>query len=190
MFTAQQANAQEKLRVTIRLAQQDDVPTLKTLVKQSAHGLWQGVYDARQIESALRYIATVDEQLIADQTYYVAEVDGAIVGCGGWSRRRSLYNGHPPAGEDALDPDRDPAKIRAFYVHPNWARRGIGSRLLHTCEVAAAAAQFGKLELLATLAGEPLYALFGYQAVGLYNIELPDGVYVPTIKMEKLVYSM
>jgi GNAT superfamily N-acetyltransferase len=150
-----------------------------------------GYYSALQIESTIRYVVGVDRQLIADGTYYVAEADGQIAGCGGWSWRKTLYGGDqakPWAGNDhALDPATEPAKVRAFFVHPDWARRGIGRRLLATCELAARRAGFRRLELLATLSGEPLYAAAGYVAREGVELTLPDGVRLPLTRMEKVL---
>ncbi len=114
----------------------------------------------------------VDRQLIADSTYFVAEDGATLVGCGGWSKRKTLYGGDHgrDASEDALlDPATAPARIRAFFVHPRWARRGIGRKLLAACERAAAAAGFRSLELVATLAGVPLYAAGGYRTLERYR---------------------
>jgi N-acetylglutamate synthase-like GNAT family acetyltransferase len=176
-----------QISFTLRFAGPDDVPILTQLIQQSGRGLWRGAYDERQIESALLFIAGVDRQLIADQTYYVAELAGEIVGCGGWSRHRALHNTHTLAQADWLDPACEAAKIRAFFVHPAWARRGIGSGILNACVAAATAASFSKLEVLATLPGELLYASFGFRAVGRHDLELPDGVCIQTIKMEKAI---
>src|SRR5207253_1957734 len=117
--------------------------------------------------AALGPIFGVDRQLIRDGTYFIVEVADQIIGCGGWSKRKTLYGGdRDRAGEDAeLNPQLDPARIRAFFVHPNWARRGIGRSLLQYCEDAAIQAGFHRAELVATLAGEPLYARFGYTVI-------------------------
>src|SRR5205085_5395002 len=118
-------------------------------------------------ESALVNVFGVDTQLIIDGTYYVAELDGRVVGGGGWSKRKTLYGGdQTKAAEDPLlDPETEPARIRAFFIHPDYARRGIGGRIIETCEQAAREAGFTSIELAATLPGEPLYKAFGYQAI-------------------------
>jgi len=141
----------------------DDVPALEGLIPLSVRTLQAAHYSPAQMEAALGPVFGVDRHLIADGTYFVAEQDGQIVGCGGWSRRKSLFGGDAAreCSEDSLlDPVRDPARIRAFFVHPAWARRGIGRAILAACESAIVAARFPVAELVATLAGEPLYAAF------------------------------
>ncbi len=176
--------------VTIRLATSEDVPALRELVTASVRGLSVGYYSPEQIEAALVHMFGVDTQLVEDRTYYVAEADGEIVGCGGWSRRKTLFGGDQwKAGEpDALlDPERDAARIRAFFVRPDRARRGIGGRILRACETAAREQGFRRLELMATLPGEPLYAAYGY--VGGERVEIPmgDGPALPGVAMSKEV---
>ena len=129
----------------------------------------------------------VDTQLISDQTYYVVEADGIIVGCGGWSKRKTLFGSdHRSGREDGLlDPAQENARIRAFFVHPAWARRGIGSLILDTCERAAAEAGFASFELGATLTGERLYSARGYQAVEHVAVPLANGASLPIIRMVK-----
>jgi GNAT superfamily N-acetyltransferase len=129
----------------------------------------------------------VDKQLIRDGTYFVVEHDSQVVGCGGWSKRRSLYGGdRGRAGEDALlDPQRDPARIRAFFVHPAWARRGIGRSILIACDSAIRTAGFFSIELVATLAGEPLYTAGGYSPIERYEIDLAEGLRLPAVRMSK-----
>jgi len=125
--------------------------------------------------------------LIADGTYFAIEADGQIVGCGGWSRRRTLYGGDQfAAREDSLlDPARDPARIRAFFVHPNWARQGIGAMILDACERAAAAAGFTRLEMGATLTGVPFYRAKGYEALEDLAVEMPGGQSLAIVRMAK-----
>ena len=141
------------------------------------------------MEAALGPIFGVDRQLIRDGTYFVAEQDREIVGCGGWSRRKALFGGdRGRAGEDvALDPKCDPARIRAFFVHPALARRGIGRSILVACEQAILAAGFCTVDLVAPLAGEPLYAAFGYAAVERYEIALAGGLSLPVVRMTKFL---
>src|SRR5215207_765848 len=152
----------------IRKATASDIPALDQLIPQSASALSVTYYTRRQIESAIVYLFGADTQLIADGTYLVAEVNGRIVGCGGWSKRRTLYGGDrmKAGGDDPLlDAGTEPARIRAFFVDPGWARRGVGSRIMEACEAAARAEGFGTLELVATLPGEPLYKAFGYEVI-------------------------
>jgi GNAT superfamily N-acetyltransferase len=178
-----------KVALKLRLARPEDIPVLARLVEASVRGLGGRDYTPQQIESALKYIFGVDtQQLIEDGAYFVAEIDGQIVGAGGWSRRKTLYGGDQAKGgaeDNLLNPRRDPAKIRAFYVHPDWARRGIGSQLMSACQAAASQAGFTRLELLATLTGAPLYAACGFQMGEPIGVNLPDGVILPTIKMAK-----
>ena len=131
-------------------------------------------YTPAQIEAALGTRVRGRSELIADGTYFVAERGGAIVGCGGWSRRKTLFGGDRGVARDdsLLDPLRDAARLRAFFVHPAHARQGIGRLLLPACERAALAAGFRRLELVATLAGEPLYRAFAFRAVERYEVTL------------------
>jgi GNAT superfamily N-acetyltransferase len=171
----------------IRLASEADVPALLELIPVSARALSQGYYSPEQIEGATRYVFGPDSRLIADGTYYVAHVEGHIAGCGGWSRRRSLYGGDQmsPEADPLLDPATEAARIRAFFVHPAFARRGIGSRILHACMDAARAAGFRRLELAATLPGVPLYEAFGFQARERVAVPMPDGLALPIVVMER-----
>lgn len=171
----------------IRHAEASDIPALEKLIPQSVRLLSTNYYTAEQIESGLTYIFGVDSQLIEDGTYYVAHVDGEIVGCGGWSKRRTLYGGDQAKTEvdSLLNPEVDAARIRAFFVHPDRKRQGIGSRIMQACEQAAKQSGFAVLELVATLPGEPLYKAFGYEAVERFEIVLPDGITLPLIRMTK-----
>ncbi|MSU19915.1 MAG: GNAT family N-acetyltransferase [Pedosphaera sp.] len=139
------------------------------------------------MEAALGPVFGVDRQLIRDGTYFIAEQDGAIVGCGGWSRRRSHYGGDSGReGEDGLlDPQRDAARVRAFFVHPAWARRGIGRNIMAACERAIIESGFRSVDIVATLAGEPLYASFGYAVVESYDIATVNGLSLPVVRMTK-----
>lgn len=155
-------------------------------------GLQSADYSPAQIEGALQSIYGVDSQLIADGTYLVAEVLGSrarstIVACGGWSTRKTLYGGDQYAArEDSLlDPKRDAAKIRAFFVHPGWARRGIGSLILDACENAARRAGFTRLEMGATLSGVAFYKAKGYLEVENQEVPLENGETLPIVKMVK-----
>jgi GNAT superfamily N-acetyltransferase len=174
--------------VTLRLARSDDVPALEALIPLSARALQAATYSPAQIESALGTVFAVDQQLIADGTYFVAERDSELVGCGGWSRRKTLFGGdrgRSPLADPLLDPKRDAARIRAFFVHPGFARRGVGRLLMSACERAAAEAGFPAMELVATLAGEPLYAAFAFRAVERYDVALANGLTLPVVRMAK-----
>jgi GNAT superfamily N-acetyltransferase len=174
--------------ISIRIAREPDVPVLRRLIDASVRGLQAGDYSPEQIDAALRGVFGVDSQLIADGTYLVAETgDGQIAGCGGWSKRKTLYGGDVWVGrEDSLlDPTKDAAKIRAFFVHPDWARRGIGTLILEACEQAAIANGFTRFEMGATLTGVPLYRARGYTAIEELAVPLEDGLLLPIIRMEK-----
>ena len=171
----------------VRLATERDVPSLERLITESARTLSAGYYTERQIESAIVHIFGVDSQLIADGTYYAAVMAGQIVGCGGWSKRSTLFGGDQMKGDvdDLLDPARDAARIRAFFVHPAWVRRGIGRRIIEECEAAARGQGFSRMELGATLPGEPLYAAMGYAVTRRFDIAMPDGEVLPAAHMVK-----
>jgi len=188
--------------IHLRLAVPEDVPALRELIDKSVRGLQTMDYTPAQIEGALQTVFGVDSQLIADGTYIVAEAgrdafaraetaprpaELIIVGCGGWSKRKTLYGSdHWTGREDALlDPQRDAAKIRAFFIHPNWARRGVGSMILQACEDAAKSAGFTRYEMGATLTGAKLFAVKGYAAVKRISIPLVNGETLPVIHMEK-----
>jgi GNAT superfamily N-acetyltransferase len=148
----------------LRLAQRADVPALQSLIARSARALGPPHYTAAQIEGALRGAFGVDSQLIDDGSYFVAEAGGELLGCGGWSRRVTLFGGdaHALRNDAVLDPATAPARIRAFFVDPGAARRGIGKALLQRCEAEAVAWGYHSFELMATLPGVPLYAACGY----------------------------
>lgn len=175
------------MEITIRVATPEDVPTLQKLIPESARALSEGYYTPQQVESALQYIFGVDTQLVADKTYYVAEAGEQIVGCGGWSKRKTLYGGDQMKAEQdpILDPNKDTGRIRAFFIHPDWARRGIGRRIIQTCEEAARRDGFTRMELVATLPGEPLYAAMNYAATRHYDLSMPDGTPLPVAHMQK-----
>jgi GNAT superfamily N-acetyltransferase len=173
--------------VRIRVAAPADLPALRELIPLSARGLSTGYYTPEQTESAIRFVFGPDSRLIADGTYYVAEVEATLAGCGGWSKRRTLYGGDQMKAPDdpLLDPATEPARIRAFFVHPSFARRGVGSRILEACMGAARQAGFRRMELAATLPGVPLYEAFGFAAREGIEVPLPDGVRLPVIRMER-----
>lgn len=185
------------MKIRIRQAVAADIPVLRILIDASVRGLQTRDYTPSQIQGALATVYSVDTQLIADGTYFVAESASdapnvpLIVGCGGWSKRKTLYGGDQWTGHEAalLDPQQDAAKIRAFFVHPLWARRGIGSIVLEVCEKAAVAAGFTRFEMGATLTGVPLYQARGY--VALENLEVPlgNGESLPIVRMEKSLAS-
>jgi len=173
-----------------RLALPEDTEALQKLIAVSARGLNTEHYTPSQVESILKYVYGVDSQLLRDRTYYVVQDGAAFIGCGGWSRRRTLYGGdqHKADAPDALlDPATEPARIRAFFVHPNWARRGVGSHLMAVCEAAARDAGFRSMELMATLTGEYLYARFGFETVEESDVTLPDGNIMKVPRMTKAI---
>ena len=171
----------------IRPATMSEIPALEALIAASVRGLSVDYYSPDQIESALIHVFGVDTQLIADGTYFVAELDGQIVGCGGWSKRKTLFGGdQTKSGEDnLLDPNTDAARIRAFFIHPDFARRGIGKQLIEACETAAKDAGFRRLEMGATLPGEPMYRAVGYEVIERFDLPFPDGVVLPLVRMGK-----
>jgi predicted N-acetyltransferase YhbS len=171
----------------LRLATEADLPALRALIPDSVRALSRGFYTPEQVESAIVHVFGADTQLIADGTYFVAEAEGEVVGCGGWSRRRTLYGGDQmkDAEDPLLDPRTEAARIRAFFVHPAWARRGVGLAIMHACRAAAEAAGFTRLELMATLPGEPLYRAFGFVPVERVETTLPDGVRIPFVRMTR-----
>ena len=190
--------------INLRLACLEDIPALSELIPASARSLQASYYTPAQIEGALGTVFGVDSQLIEDGTYFVAESENQIVGCGGWSKRKTLYGGDSRTvreasacaerlrqrgkniGEDRLlDPSVDAAKIRAFFVHPAWARRGIGSQIMRRCEMSALDDGFTTIEIVATLAGKPLYQSFGYYLIDKFEIALPNNSVLPVIRMVK-----
>ncbi|HLV86776.1 MAG TPA: GNAT family N-acetyltransferase [Candidatus Sulfotelmatobacter sp.] len=181
------------MNVNIRKGVAGDVPRLREIIEASVRGLQAEDYSPAQLEGALQSVYGVDSQLIADGTYFVVETAGGsaplIVACGGWSQRKTLYGGDQYAGrEDSmLDPARDAAKIRAFFVHPEWARRGIGSLILEACENAAVAAGFKRLEMGATLSGVVFYRAKGYAEIEKQSVPLTNGETLPIVRMGKNV---
>ena len=172
----------------LRPARLEDVSALETLIALSARTLLAPWYSPAQIDAAVGSVFAVDTQLIDDGTYFVAAQRPTIVGCGGWSRRKTLFGadrGHSSDAASVLDPARDPARIRAFFVHPASARRGIAAALMRHCEQAAADAGFKTMELVATLAGEPLYAASGFAAVEHFEIPLVGTLAMAVVRMRK-----
>ena len=178
--------------ITLRLATSGDAPELEKLIEVSVRVLQRTDYTEAQREGALGTVFGVDTQLIADKTYYVAvtrDSDGReiVVGCGGWSRRKTLFGSDhgPYRVNELLDPVKDAAKIRAFFVHPEWARRGIGTLILNACEEAACDAGFRRFEMGATLTGVPMYAARGYTEVERILVPLKNGESLPVVRMAK-----
>ena len=172
---------------THRLAQLDDLPTLRLLMQRAIEDLQAGFLSPEQVRAS-HSVMGLDTQLVKDQTYFMIEEDGALVGCGGWSWRATLYGGDTSvvAREPApLDPTTDAARIRAMYTDPAFARRGVGRMVMDLCEGAARAAGFRRVEMMATLAGEPLYRACGYRPIEQVNSAPIDGVSVPLIRMGK-----
>src|SRR5579864_8451379 len=179
------------MNVHVRKAVMADIPRLHEVIEASVRVLQTRDYTPAQIEGALQSVYGVDSQLSQDGTYFVVETQAGdtaqIVACGGWSKRRTLYGGDQFAGrEDSLlDPARDAAKIRAFFVHPHWARQGIGSRILDACEQAAREAGFTRLEMGATLSGVAFYRAKGYADTENQQVPLVNGESLPIVKMVK-----
>jgi len=173
--------------VTIRLASSADIPTLQALIPASARALSRAYYSEAQIEAAIRYVFGVDSQLIADHSYYVAVDEEAVVGCGGWSWRRTLYGGDQrPMGKGALlDPAREAARIRGFFVAGTHARQGIGARILAMCEEAASKRGFSRVELMSTLPGIPFYRTCGFDEIEHIVDTLPDGTNIEFVRMAR-----
>lgn len=173
----------------LRNATAADTPALNELIARSARGLSTQDYRPEQIEGALQGAFGVDSQLLADATYFVVEDQGRIVACGGWSFRSTLFGGDARAGRDSsiLDPRTQAAKIRAFFVDPDHARRGIGSLLLDHCERQARAHGYVRVELMATLPGVKLYAARGYVGAAMVRFELGSGEFIEFIPMQKLL---
>jgi len=175
------------LDLTIRPARLDEADVLTALIERSVRILQAEDYSPEQLDGALGSVFGVDRQLIRDQSYFVVEEGGQIVACGGWSRRRTLFGADAVSdrNDSELTPGVDAAKVRAFFVDPAHARKGIGGRLLEACEAAARAHGFTDAELGATLTGVPLYSRYGYAAVEQYDAPLPNGLGLPIVRMVK-----
>ena len=173
----------------LRLATEGDIPGLHRLIEASIRGLQTEDYTPEQIEGAIGNALGLDTQLIADRTYFVVEdqPSGEMIGCGGWSFRQTLFGSDGAARRESalLDPQSDAAKIRAIFVHPRFARRGLGSLVLRHVEQAATAAGFRRLELGSTLTGVALYTLRGYVAEERVEVPLPNGATLPIVRMTK-----
>jgi len=177
--------------ILLRKATRADIPQIEALIARSARGLSADDYRPSQIEGALRGAFGVDTQLLADQTYFVAVEDGRIAGCGGWSFRSTLFGGDARTGRDSsiLDPRTQAAKIRAFFVDPADARRGIGTLLLEHCENEARARGFSRVELMATLPGVKLYAARGYVGAPMVRFDVGHGESIEFIPMHKVLIA-
>lgn len=177
------------MKIKYRLACTEDVPTITALVARSIRALHSDSYEKDLIEEAIRHAYGVDWQLVRDQTYFVAEADGHIVGAGGWSYRRTLAGAHGPDAAPAppLNPPIDAARVRAFYVDPAVARAGIGRALLEKSEAAAFKAGFRRAELTSTLPAVPFYASAGYREIEAYDLPLPSGAVLRLKLMSKVL---
>ena len=175
------------MTIALRLATRADIPRLSALIARSARRLSTEEYRPEQVDGALRGAFGVDSQLIDDETYFVAEENGELAGCGGWSFRSTLFGGDERSGRDAslLDPSTQAAKIRAFFVEPTKARRGVGSALLERCEREARARGFAHAELMATLPGLKLYAARGYVGGKMVRYDLGAGESIEFVPMRK-----
>lgn len=176
------------MEFNIRKATADDIDELSGLIAASVRGLAKGIYDERQIELSIKSVFGVDTELIADGTYFVAESDGRIAGCGGWSKRKTLYgaSGYSDSRDpEMLDPIADAAKIRAFFIHPDFSRHGIGSAILKACEAEAKEHGFSAAEMMSTLPGVPLYSAHGYNGNERVQVPVGEGVSIECIRMSK-----
>jgi GNAT superfamily N-acetyltransferase len=184
-----------ELNLSLRLAADADIPALHRLIETSVRTLQREDYTPEQIEGALGTVLGLDTQLVADGTYFVAEARAAcariLAGCGGWSKRKTLFGSdHAQVREpELLDPATDAAKIRAFFIHPDFARRGIGTKILEACESAASSAGFSRFEMGATLTGVPLYLARGYQILERIEVPLQNGHTLPVVRMAKSTAS-
>ena len=167
-----------------------DVPALQELIAQSVRGLSIGFYSQKQIEVSLADVFGVDTGLLDDETYYVITNDGAPVAAGGWSARRTLFGGShmkPSAADPRLDPATEPARIRAFFVHPNYARKGLARQLYTRCAHEAYAAGFRNFELMATLPGKPLYDALGFEPIHAVSLPMNGETLLPLVHMRRSI---
>jgi GNAT superfamily N-acetyltransferase len=175
------------MSITLRRATRADIPALTGLIERSAHGLSTADYTESQVAGALRGAFGIDTQLVDDGTYFVAEEGGVLAGCGGWSFRATLFGSDTRTDRDAsmLDPRTHAAKIRAFFVEPSHARRGVGSLLLERCEAEARERGFSRVELMATLPGVRLYAARGFVGTQHVSYDLGNGEHIDFVPMSK-----
>jgi GNAT superfamily N-acetyltransferase len=174
-------------QLSYRLAREEDFPALKSLMSLAITTLQRSFLSDAEI-AASQVVMGLDTQLVLDRTYYLVDDNGQLAGCGGWSRRATLYGGdHSTSLRDAalLDPALDAARIRAMYTHPDYARQGVGRLILGLSETAAADAGFQRVKLMATLSGEPLYRACGYAEVDRTSTSPVNGVTVPLVRMSK-----
>lgn len=171
----------------VRKATLDERDAISHLIAESARHLSRDHYAHAQIEAAVASVFGVDSSLIEDGTYFVVEQNRMLIGCGGWSRRKTLYGGDQFSSRDTayVDPEREPARIRAFFVHPEHARKGVARAILSVCEREAKEHGFRALELLSTLPGVKFYESCGYSSNGDFDLELDDGVKIPFVPMRK-----
>ena len=171
----------------LRCAQTSDVAAIQALIARSARHLSVPYYTPEQAEAMIQHVFGVDSQLIADATYFVTETNAQLSACGGWSKRRTLFGGdQTKKGPDPLlDPATEPARIRAFFVDPSMARRGLGRQLMDECLREARAAGFSALELVSTLPGEPLYLATGFTVMERFELDLPGNIRVPVSRMRR-----
>lgn len=174
-----------------RVAGEADIPAIREVMAQASDALQRPFLTPEQLAASIHFMG-LDTQLIADRTYFVIEQQGRIAGCGGWSRRATLFGGDASAEKRdvrLLDPATEAAKVRAMYTHPDFARRGIGRHMLALCEAAARDAGFARVELMATLSGEPLYTACGYRPIERVWKNAPGIEPVPGVKMEKMLHG-
>ncbi|MFL6674151.1 MAG: GNAT family N-acetyltransferase [Massilia sp.] len=177
----------DQAQFRLRHALEHDIPAMQALIRRSGVALSAGFYSPAQAEAITREVFGVDSQLVRDGTYFVIEHGAALAACGGWGKRSTLHGGDQAktAPDRLLDPATEPARIRAFFVEPAMARRGLGTMLMAHCAAEAKAAGFGMLELSATLPGEPLYRALGFIECERWELELPGGVRVPLVRMRR-----
>jgi GNAT superfamily N-acetyltransferase len=189
VLVAASASAYHRPLIMLRKATRADLLAIERVMRASLAGIGSGYYDERQVTSAIDWIARPDGQLIDDGTYFVLEQDGRVVACGGWSRRGKLYSGSAASGGEGrlLDPAKDAARVRAMFVDPRYARRGLGRAILNACEEEARLAGFRQVELMAMLSGEELYAACGYAIVEEVVLTLEDGTKLGAKKMVKAI---
>ena len=173
----------------IRKAKVEEREAIQQLIAESARLLSREHYSDTQIETAIITVFGVDTDLIDDGTYFVAEIEGELAGCGGWSKRKTLFGGDQYSSRDAgyLDPQSEPAKIRAFFIHPDHARKGIARAILSRCEDEARAQGFHALELMATLPGIEFYKSCGFVETGNFDLDLTDAVKLELVPMRKKI---
>ncbi|MBA2385227.1 MAG: GNAT family N-acetyltransferase [Actinobacteria bacterium] len=171
----------------LRVATPDDAAAVEAVMKQSTATDFPQWYDQKQTESAVVHVAHVDPLLLADGTYYILEVDGEAVACGGWSRRGKLYTGSGDAEDDerVIDPATEPARVRAMFVRSDWTRRGLGRRIIEASEEAARAEGFSRMILVATLPGVPLYEAYGFRPLEHTDVTTLDDVTLACVVMDK-----